>query len=175
MKTILRNTFLTLLLAVALRASPKSSHIVIAGAGEPGQRLVVSGRVLDATGHGVPNVIMRAYHTDARGLYRADNQMYSDSAPPRLQGYLRTAADGSYIIETIRPAPYPNRSTPAHIHFELRPPNGPREYAILYFADDPLLTPAQRAKSPQAICRPVAAKGILHCTRDFHLGKEGEE
>jgi len=175
MKTILTNAFLTLLLAATLRASPKSSHIVIAGAGEPGQRLVVSGRVLDANGHGVPNVIMRAYHTDARGLYRADGRFYSDSAPPRLQGYLRTAADGSYVIETIRPAPYPNRSTPAHIHFELRSPNAQREYAILYFADDPLLTAAQRTKLPQAICHPLASNGVVHCTRDFHLGKEVDE
>jgi len=90
MKTIMTNAFLMLLLAVTLHASPKSSHIVIAGATEPGERLVVSGRVLDAEGRGVPNVIMRAYQTEA------------------LQGYLRTAADGSYAIETIR-------TVPAHI------------------------------------------------------------
>jgi len=150
------------------------SRVVIAPPGEPGVRIVISGRVLDASGRPVPHVILRAYHTDARGLYRADARMYSDTLPPRLEGTLRTAGDGSYSIETIRPAPYPNRSTPAHIHFELRPPNGPRDYAILYFADDPLLTREQRTKQPQAICRLVPVKGVLHCTRDFHLGKEGE-
>lgn len=157
---------------VALFFSP--SHLVIAPPTEPGQRIVVSGRVLDANGHGVPHVDIVAYHTDSRGLYRADGKMYSDTALPRLRGSLRTADDGSYDIQTIRPAPYPNRSTPAHIHFELRPPNGPHEYAILYFADDPLLSAAQRAKQPQAICRLVPVNGVLHCTRDFHLGKEGE-
>lgn len=159
---------------IALFLSP--SHVVIAPLTEPGQRIVVTGHVLDAAGRPVPHVIVVAYHTDSRGLYRADGSMYSDTAPPRLRGTLRTADDGSYSIETIRPAPYPNRSQPAHIHFELRPPNGNREYAILYFADDPLLTAAQRAKQPRAICRLTpAGKGVLRCTRDFHLGKEGEE
>jgi protocatechuate 3,4-dioxygenase beta subunit len=158
----------------ALFLSP--SHLVIAPLTEPGQRIVVSGRVLDANGRPVPHVDIRAYHTDARGLYRADGSMYSDTAPPRLRGTLRTADDGSYVIETIRPAPYPSRTLPAHIHFELRPPTGPHEYAILYFADDPLLTAAQRKKQPQAICHLVpAGKGVLRCTRDFHLGKEADE
>jgi protocatechuate 3,4-dioxygenase beta subunit len=162
------------LLLVTLLSFLSPSHLVIAPPGEPGVRIVVSGRVLDASGRPVPHVGIRAYHTDARGLYRADNTMYSDTAPPRLQGTLRTADDGSYVIQTIRPAPYPNRSTAAHIHFELRPPNGLHEYAILYFADDPLLTREQRTKQPQAICRLVPVNGVLHCTRDFHLGKEGE-
>lgn len=163
------------ILLVTLLTFLSPSHLVIAPPGEPGVRIVVSGRVLDASGRPVPRVDIRAYHTDARGLYRADSKMYSDSAPPRLQGTLRTADDGSYVIETIRPAPYPSRTLPAHIHFELRPPNGPHEYAILYFADDPLLTAQQRAKLPQAICRLAPSKGILRCTRDFHLGKEVDE
>jgi protocatechuate 3,4-dioxygenase beta subunit len=163
------------ILLVTLLTFFSPSHLIIAPPGEPGVRIVVSGRVLDASGRPVPHVDIRAYHTDARGLYRADNKMYSDSAPPRLQGTLRTADDGSYVIETIRPAPYPNRTLPAHIHFELRPPSGPHEYAILYFADDPLLTREQRTKQPQAICHLVPVKGVLHCTRDFHLGKEVDE
>ncbi|HEY2092751.1 MAG TPA: hypothetical protein VGJ81_12750 [Thermoanaerobaculia bacterium] len=163
-----------LLALMSLFFSP--SHLLLAPLSEPGQRIVVSGRVLDASGHPVPHVTIVAYHTDAHGLYRADGSMYSDTAPPRLRGSLRTDDHGSYDIETIRPAPYPNRSQPAHIHFELRPPTGPHEYAILYFADDPLLSAAQRAKQPQAICRLTpGGKGVLRCTRDFHLGKEGEE
>jgi len=162
------------ILLVTLLTFLSPSHLVIAPPGEPGVRIVVTGHVLDANGRPVPHVVIRAYHTDARGLYRADNRMYGDNLPPRLQGTLRTADDGSYDIQTIRPAPYPNRSTPAHIHFELRPPSGPHEYAILYFADDPLLTKEQRTKQPQAICRLAPVNGVLHCTRDFHLGKEGE-
>lgn len=160
----------------SVAAALLSSHLTIAGPNEPGQRLVVSGRVLDAAGHAVAGVMVRAYHTDARGLYRSDHQMYGASAPPRLQGSLRTAADGSYVIETIRPAPYPDRTIPAHIHFELRPPNGTREPAILYFADDPLLTAAERAKRPWAVCALTRTPDrVLHCTRDFHLGKEADQ
>jgi protocatechuate 3,4-dioxygenase beta subunit len=172
MKTI---SILPLLVAATLVASPTRSHIVIAAASEPGARLVISGRVLDANGRGMPNVIIHAYHTDARGLYRADNQMYSDTLPPRLQGYLRTAADGSYEIETIRPAPYPNRSAPAHVHFELREPDGHRDYAILWFAGDPLLAPRDAAAHPHSVCTLTrTSDGVLHCTRNFYVGKEGE-
>ena len=158
-----------ILLSIALL----SSHLTIAGPNEPGQRLVVSGRVLDAGGRPVAGVTIRAYHTDARGLYRADDRMYSATAPPRLHGSLQTAADGSYVIETIKPAPYPNRTIPAHIHFGLRTPNGAEEGAILWFAGDPFLKREDAAKRPQAVCTLTRTPdGVLHCTRDFHLGKE---
>jgi len=172
MKTI---SILSLLIAAPLASSPTQSHIVIAAHSEPGQRLVITGHVVDANGRGVPNVIVRAYHTDAHGLYRSDHQMYGDTLPPRLQGYLRTGADGSYAIETIRPAPYPNRSAPAHVHFELREPGGHREYAILWFAGDPSLSARDAAAHPQAVCKPArTADGVLHCKRDFYVGREGE-
>jgi protocatechuate 3,4-dioxygenase beta subunit len=160
-----------ILLSIALL----SSHITIAGPHEPGQRLVISGRVVDDRGHGVAGVEIRAYHTDARGLYRNDDRPYGDNAPPRLQGRLRTASDGSYTIETIRPAPYPNRSLPAHVHIELHPPGGGNQYAIIYFADDALLSATERAKNPRAVCSPTRTPDrVLHCARDFHLGKETE-
>jgi protocatechuate 3,4-dioxygenase beta subunit len=159
----------------SIAAAVLSSHLTIAGPNEPGERLVVSGRVVDSSGHGVAGVVVRAYHTDARGLYRNDNRMYGENLPPRLEGRLRTAADGSYVIETIRPAPYPNRSIPAHIHFELWPPNGGREPAILWFAGDRFLKQDDIARHPQAVCTlKRTADHVLHCTRDFHLGNEAD-
>src|SRR5436190_7677892 len=107
--------FALLLIASAAAASP--SHMKIAADNEPGQRLTITGHVYDAGGKPV-RVTLYAYHTDAKGFYRPDNRYPEE--PPRLQGTLVTAADGSYEIETIKPAPYPNRNIPAHIHVHLR-------------------------------------------------------
>jgi len=146
------------------------SHIRIAPADEPGQRLVLTGHVVDAHGRPAPNVEIYAYHTDAQGLYRRDRYVPDwPSRPPRLQGTLRTAADGSYEIDTIVPAPYPSRNNPAHIHFHVR---GQAE--ILWFEGDPLLRYATQRPPGDgtfASVRPLVRdkQGVAHCTRDFRL------
>ena len=145
-----------------------ASHIRIAPPGEPGQRLILTGRVFDAHGRPAVNVEIYAYHTDARGLYRNDRYTPEwPSRPPRLQGTLRTAADGSYEIDTILPAPYPSRNNPAHIHFDLRGP-GFDQGETLLFEGDPLL---RYAPTTPASVRPLVRdkQGVWHCTRDFHL------
>jgi len=107
--------FALLLIATTAAASP--FRMKIAADNEPGQRLVITGHVLDAAGKPA-HVTLYAYHTDAKGLYRPDNHYPEE--PPRLHGTLVTAPDGAYEIDTIRPAPYPNRNIPAHIHVHLR-------------------------------------------------------
>ena len=47
----------------------------------------------------------------------------------RLRGWARTGADGTYAFSTIKPAPYPDRSMPAHIHLYVLEP-GRRPYWI---------------------------------------------
>jgi len=88
----------------------------IAADNEPGQRIAIIGHVFGADGK-PRSVALYAYHTDARGYYRTDGSFKGE---PRLRGTLVTAADGSFTIDTIKPAPYPNRNIPAHIHVHLR-------------------------------------------------------
>ena len=45
------------------------SNVVIAGKGEPGERLVVTGRTLDGT-RPIAGVSLYVFHTDAKGLRR---------------------------------------------------------------------------------------------------------
>jgi protocatechuate 3,4-dioxygenase beta subunit len=158
-------------------ASPRlPSRIVIAGPSEPGQRLVVTGRVVDAKSQPLSGVIIEAHHTDATGIYLAEGAHGPNpDVAARLWGRLATADDGTYRIETIRPGEYPGGGAPAHIHMRIR--NGRESHwEILEFADDRNLTPAIRARDGQggtfAAIRPVQrdAAGVWHCTRDFRAG-----
>ena len=122
----------------------------IAADKEPGQRLMITGHVLGADGRPRGGIQMYAYHTDAKGLYRPDGSFKGE---PRLRGTLLTAADGSYEIDTIKPAPYPNRNIPAHIHVHLRWLGNDQEEEIRF-----------EGKGP-TICH--IAQG--RCTVDFRL------
>jgi protocatechuate 3,4-dioxygenase beta subunit len=123
----------------------------IASAAEPGERLLRTGKVFGPDGKPLAGIEMRAWHTDAQGLYRRDR----GDGPPRLQGTLRTAADGSYAIDTIKPGLYPGTKSGAHMHFKI----GDRNETI--FFDGASAIPLTRD-----------AHGVLHGTHDFHL-REG--
>ena len=58
---------------------------------------------------------------------------------------LRIGASGNYRFESIRPAPYPGRPDPAHIHMTVKEP-GRHEYWIdeVVFTDDALVTAEYR-------------------------------
>lgn len=125
-----------------------SAVLQIAPHGEPGERLLLTGKVFGPDGKARANAVMRVWHTDARGLYRLDN----GDGPPRLQGTLRTGADGSYAIDTTKPGLYPGATHGAHMHFEI---DG-RPDMILF-------------DGPSAIHLTRDAHGVLHGTHDFHL------
>ena len=121
----------------------------IAADNEPGQRLMITGHVFGADGK-PRRLEMYAYHTDAKGLYRPDGSFKGE---PRLRGTLLTAEDGSYQIDTIKPAPYPHRDIPAHIHVHLRGKGFDQEEEIRFEGNGP------------TICHIVQGR----CTVDFHL------
>jgi protocatechuate 3,4-dioxygenase beta subunit len=103
----------------------------IAGAIEPGERMMVEGLVFQADGRTVAaNVVVYAYHTNAAGLYAGGSPKTAASRRQgRLRGWVRTGADGRYRFNTIKPAPYPNNVMPAHVHLMVREP-GRRPYWI---------------------------------------------
>jgi protocatechuate 3,4-dioxygenase, beta subunit len=147
--------------------------IALAGESEPGHPMIVSGRVFEADG-ATPRAGIRvyAYHTDNRGFYAADGNF----TLPRLHGTMWTNAEGRYEFRSIKPAPYPGRAIPAHIHFLLFFPDGRRvEPDELRFDGDPLLKPEDYSKGAQdgtfSSIRPVVrgGDGVLHCVRDFKL------
>ncbi|MCY7352797.1 MAG: hypothetical protein LH606_19415, partial [Cytophagaceae bacterium] len=59
-----------------------------------------------------------------------------------LRGWLKTDANGRYEINTIKPAPYPGGTEPAHIHAMVKAPNQTEAYWLhdFLFKGDPFLT-----------------------------------
>jgi protocatechuate 3,4-dioxygenase beta subunit len=146
------------------RPSPLSSTARIAPADEPGTPLVVHGRVFGTDGRTpLAGAVVFAYHTDREGRYdRAGRPAHSW----RLKGWARTGEDGRFEFRTIRPGPYPGRSTAAHIHLTLFTADGGRYHAgSVLFEGDPLLSPAEREAARHdpvfADVRPVRRKGTV--------------
>jgi protocatechuate 3,4-dioxygenase, beta subunit len=120
-----------------------------AGTGEPaiGERIIVTGRVLDETGQGVPGTLMEIWQPNACGRYV---HWRETSFPAPLDpnfigvGQCVTGDGGEYRFQTVKPGPYPwgnhpNAWRPAHIHFSLLGPSlGSRLVTQMYFENDPL-------------------------------------
>ncbi|MEO7362608.1 MAG: YceI family protein, partial [Gemmatimonadaceae bacterium] len=148
----------------------------LAGSGEPGARLTVTGSVYYADGKSpASNVLIYAYHTNAAGVYaRQSEQRGNGQRHGALRGWLRSDALGHYRIETIKPGPYPGRPDPAHIHLTVKPPGGDEQYIdVIEFDDDTRLT-AQLRKGAEGrggsgivVLRDSA--GMLRATRDIIL------
>lgn len=161
------------------RPATLASTARIAPAGEPGQPLVVTGRVLDRDGRPRAGVVVYAYHTNDGGLYPppATSVGAAGNRHGRLRGWAVSGADGRYAFETIRPGAYPTREAPAHIHMHVIEP-GCATYYIddVMFTDDPLLTPDARirlsnGRAGSGIATPTRRDGTWRVTRDIQLGR----
>ena len=117
-------------------------------AGEPiGERIIVTGRVVDEDGRPIPNTLIELWQANAAGRYRHWRDDHPAPLDPNFTGAGRAVTDdsGNYRFTTIKPGAYPwpnhaNAWRPAHIHFSLL---GPcfitRLITQMYFPGDPLL------------------------------------
>jgi protocatechuate 3,4-dioxygenase beta subunit len=112
-----------------------------------GERIVVSGRVLDENGKPVPSILVEIWQANAAGRYAHRVDQHAAPLDPNFSGAGRsmTDAEGRYRFMTIRPGEYPWRNhhnawRPAHIHFSLfGPAIVTRLVTQMYFPGDPLL------------------------------------
>ena len=118
------------------------------GEGEPlGQRIVVTGRVLDEDGRPVRRSLVEVWQCNASGRYTHANDQHHAPLDPnfRGEGRMLTDDDGRYRFTTIRPGAYPWVNggiawRPAHIHFSLfGNVHAQRLVTQMYFPGDPLL------------------------------------
>lgn len=121
-----------------------SSRGTIAGPSEPGERLVISGQLFAPDGKTpAGGVIVYAYQTDTTGLYHNDENRIA-----RLHGWAKSDAQGRFELRTIKPGPYPGRTTAAHIHLHAWGGGYPLQWTPdIKFAGDPLLSDRDRAES----------------------------
>ncbi|HZQ72794.1 MAG TPA: protocatechuate 3,4-dioxygenase subunit beta [Burkholderiales bacterium] len=116
--------------------------------GDPiGERIIVSGRVLDENGRAVPDTLVEIWQANAAGRYPHKTDQHNAPLDRNFSGAGRTVTDkeGRYRFVTIRPGEYPWRNhhnawRPAHIHFSLFGQAFlTRMVTQMYFPGDPLL------------------------------------
>jgi protocatechuate 3,4-dioxygenase, beta subunit len=129
-------------------ARPEDADLTRQHRGEPlGERIIVSGRVLDSDARPVPHTLVEVWQANAAGRYIDPVDQHPAPLDPNFTGAGRclTDAEGRYRFVTIKPGAYPwqnhaNAWRPAHIHFSLFGPQLiSRLVTQMYFPGDPLI------------------------------------
>jgi len=112
-----------------------------------GERIIVSGRVMDQAGRPIPHALVEVWQANAAGRYHHPVDQHDAPLDPNFTGCGRalTDAEGRYRFVTIKPGAYPWRNhpnawRPAHVHFSLfGSAFCTRLVTQMYFPGDPLL------------------------------------
>ena len=113
-----------------------------------GERIIVTGRVLDEDGRAIPHTMIEIWQANAAGRYAHAEDQHEAPLDPHFAGIGRVVTDehGAYRFMTVKPGAYPWRNhhnawRPNHIHFSLFGPSfATRLITQMYFPGDPLLT-----------------------------------
>ena len=123
------------------------ADLTVQHAGEPlGERITVSGRVLDRAGRPVRGQLVEIWQANASGRYAHLRDQHPAPLDPNFTGVGRCLTDdrGGYRFTTVKPGPYPWRNhdnawRPAHIHFSLFGTSFTQRLVTqMYFPGDPL-------------------------------------
>jgi len=127
---------------------PEDADLTRQHEGEPlGERIIVSGRLLDENSKPVANALIEMWQANAAGRYRHAVDDHNAPLDPNFSGGGRvlTDADGNYRFLTIKPGAYPWRNhynawRPAHLHFSIFGVGlAQRLVTQMYFPGDPLI------------------------------------
>ncbi|MFE7120872.1 protocatechuate 3,4-dioxygenase subunit beta [Streptomyces sp. NPDC057654] len=123
------------------------NDLTVRHAGEPlGERITVSGKLLDSRGRPVRGQLIELWQANAAGRYAHVRDRHPAPLDPNFTGAGRTLTgdDGSYSFTTVKPGAYPWRNhtnawRPAHIHFSVfGTAFTQRLITQMYFPGDPL-------------------------------------
>ena len=166
----------------AERVSPSDGDLTTRHDGEPiGERIIVTGRVLDSGGRPVPGTLVEIWQANAAGRYAHRVDDHPAPLDENFDGAGRCLTDsaGRYRFVTIKPGAYPWRNhlnawRPAHIHFSLfGRAFTQRLVTQMYFPGDPLFAQDPIFNSvpdPQARERLVARFDLEVTQPDWALG-----
>lgn len=125
----------------------ESDLTLIDGGGDPqGERITVTGRLLDSWGRPLRNQLIEIWQANAAGRYVHQRDQHPAPLDPNFTGAGRTITNdaGEYRFTSIKPGPYPWRNhlnawRPAHIHFSVFGSSiTQRLVTQMYFPGDPL-------------------------------------
>jgi protocatechuate 3,4-dioxygenase beta subunit len=162
--------------------APGEADLTAQGAGEPlGERIIVTGRVLDEDGRPIRGALVEIWQTNAAGRYVHEVDQHPAPLDPNFTGAGRalTDDDGRYRFVTVKPGAYPWRNhpnawRPAHIHFSLFGRAFiQRLVTQMYFPGDPLLPydpVLQSVRDPAARERLVARLDLDETKPEWALG-----
>ncbi len=163
---------------------PNDMDLTAHGSSEPlGEKIVVTGRVLDEDGKPVRNSLLEVWQCNSAGRYWHKRDQHAAPLDPNFYGWgkMLTDDDGRYRFVTIKPGPYPwgnhdKAWRPAHIHFSMfGSVYAQRLVTQMYFPSDPLFDydPIfQSIPDLAARQRLIARFSMEHTVSDQMLGYE---
>ena len=155
---------------------PVMENNQLAAMNEPGQRMIITGRVLNLDcNEYIPDTIIDVWHANDAGQY--DNSGFN------LRGITHTNSEGFYLYETVKPGKYlnGNQFRPSHIHYKITPPGFPELTTQLYFEGDTdipndaaaSITSGMFDATDRIIPLTVNEDGVLEGNFDISLDGEG--
>lgn len=105
--------------------SPERSSI--RQADSPGLPFTLTGRVLSTKGVPVAGALLDVWQADGTGRYDLEGFAF--------RGHQKTAADGSFQVDTVVPGLYPGRTR--HLHLKVQAPSQPVLTTQLFFPNEP--------------------------------------
>jgi protocatechuate 3,4-dioxygenase beta subunit len=126
----------------------KASDLTRQHSGEPlGERIIVSGRVMDEDGCPLRDTLIEIWQANSAGRYLHNNDQHNAPLDPNFTGcgHTLTDSEGRYRFVTIRPGQYPwtnshNAWRAAHIHLSVfGPAFATRLVTQMFFPGDPLI------------------------------------
>ncbi|MGB8682209.1 MAG: protocatechuate 3,4-dioxygenase subunit beta [Candidatus Binatus sp.] len=131
-----------------LAAANSENDLTHCNGGEAlGERIIVTGRVIDEDGRAIPHSVIEIWQANAAGRYSHAEDRHDAPLDPHFAGIGRVVTDehGAYRFMTVKPGAYPWRNhhnawRPNHIHLSLFGPSfATRLVTQMYFPGDPLL------------------------------------
>ncbi|HEY4851199.1 MAG TPA: protocatechuate 3,4-dioxygenase subunit beta [Streptosporangiaceae bacterium] len=168
----------------AERVTAADADLTTQHAGEPlGERIIVTGRLLDSGGRPVAGTLIEIWQANAAGRYAHGVDNHPAPLDPNFSGAGRcmTDSEGRYRFVTIKPGAYPwhnhpNAWRPAHIHFSMLGRAFPQRLVTqMYFPGDPLFSQDPIFNSipdPKARERLIARFDLGLTQPDWALGFE---
>jgi protocatechuate 3,4-dioxygenase beta subunit len=166
----------------AERVTAADADLTTRHRGEPlGERIILTGRVLDSGGRPVPGALIEIWQANASGRYAHGVDTHDAPLHPNFDGAGRCVTDsgGRYRFVTIKPGAYPWRNhlnawRPAHVHFSVfGRAFTQRLITQMYFPGDPLFAQDPIFNSvpdPKARERMIARFDLGTTQPDWALG-----